>query len=317
MSQTKNKIAVVALGGNAVSPKGERDTIPNQFRHTRESLVAVRHLIKSGYNLVITHGNGPQVGNALLRTELTAEQTPILPLGICVADIQGGMGYMIQQSLQNLLRQENIHREVVTVITQVVVNRDDPEVKNPTKFIGQYYDESKVKQLMERFGWKIHQTSSGEWRRVVPSPIPKSIVESTAIKDLLNGGKIVIAAGGGGIPVYLLENENLEGLDAVVDKDLASAVLGCEIGAQELFILTDVEGVALNYGKPNESCIRKLNVNEAKRLYKEGHFPPGSMGPKITAAINFLESGGECVIITSIEAIKKTLAGKGGTTITK
>lgn len=311
------KIAVVALGGHAVSPRGEVDTIPNQFRHTRESLIAVLHLINHGYELVITHGNGPQVGNALLRTELTADKAPVLPLGICVADVEGGMGYMIQQSIQNLLKTYGIKKEVVTVITQVIVDRNDPEVADPTKYIGQLYDAVSAKRLSNRLGWEIRQTSSGNWQRVVPSPQPISIVESDSIRDLVSTGKIVIAAGGGGIPVYKTETGNLEGFDAVVDKDLASAILAHEIGASEFIILTDVDGVALNYGQHDEKWLLRMTVNEARQFFKENHFPLGSMGPKISAAIGFLERGGDTVYITSIDKIRETLKGKAGTVIRK
>jgi len=311
------KTAVVALGGHAISPRGEVDTIPNQFRHTRESLIAVLHLIHEGYELVITHGNAPQVGNALLRTELTADRAPVLPLGICVADIEGGMGYMIQQSIQNLLKKSGIIKDVVTVITQVIVDRNDPEVTHPTKFIGQLYDKELARRLAKRFEWEIRQTSQGDWQRVIPSPQPRSIVESESIKELVQAGKIVIAAGGGGIPVYYKKTGDLEGFDAVVDKDLASAILAHEIGASEFIILTDVDGVALNYGQQDEKWLTKMTVNEARYYYKQHHFPSGSMGPKIKAAISFLEKGGNVVLITSINNIRKTLKGKAGTIIQK
>lgn len=315
MKQHSRKKAVVALGGHALSPKGEVDTIPNQFRHTRESLVAILHLIEHGYDLAITHGNAPQVGNALLRTELTADKAPLLPLGICVADVEGGMGYMIQQSIQNLLKRSGIEKDVVTIITQVVVDRNDPELANPTKYVGQGYDAETARRLAGKFGWQIRQTASGKWRRVVPSPTPLSIVESDAIQELVNAGKIVISAGGGGIPVYVTETGDLEGFDAVVDKDLASAILAHEIGARELIILTDVDGVALNYGQPDERWLSEMTVDEAREFLKENHFPPGSMGPKITAAIGFLENNGDRVLITSINRIAGALAGEAGTVI--
>ncbi|MEE9166879.1 MAG: carbamate kinase [Candidatus Neomarinimicrobiota bacterium] len=315
MNLSSPKTAVVALGGNAISPMGETDSLPNQFRHTRESLVAVIHLIKSGYELAITHGNAPQVGNALLRTELTADTAPLLPLYICVADIQGGMGYMIEQCLQNVLKRSGIRKDVVTMITQVLIDENDPEVVNPTKYVGQRYDEDAARRLADRFGWQIRRTSAGDWRRVVPSPLPISIIESGSIKELTRAGKIVVAAGGGGIPVHPNEDGSLEGFDAVVDKDLASAILAHEIGATEFFILTDVDGVALNFGQRNEEWLSELTVNESRRFLEEGHFPPGSMGPKITAAINFLEKGGNSVLITSIRKIREALKGESGTVI--
>ncbi|MFQ6674981.1 MAG: carbamate kinase [Fidelibacterota bacterium] len=307
--------AVVALGGNAISPRGEEDTIRNQFRHTRRSLRSIVHLIERGYELVITHGNGPQVGNALLRTELTAHKAPLLPLEICVADVDGGMGYMIQQIIHNLLKETGIHKEVVTLITQAVVDRDDPELQNPTKFIGQRYDGATARRLAGEFGWKIRRTATSEWRRVVPSPTPISIVESESIRELVNAGNIVIAAGGGGIPVYVRSGGELEGLDAVIDKDLASAVLAHEIGATELIILTDVEGVAVDFGTENERWLKELSPERARELMNGGHFPPGSMGPKIAAALDFLEKGGKSVLICSVDHVGEALGGRAGTVI--
>lgn len=308
-------LAVVALGGNALSPRGEPDTIATQFRRTRQSLSAILHLIRLGYRLVITHGNGPQVGNALLRTELTADQAPILPLGVCVADTQGGMGYMIQQSLQNLLKRERIDRTVVTLITQVLVREDDPEIAAPTKFIGQRYAAEQARKLSDRFGWSIREETPGEWRRVVPSPTPISLLERDAIRELVRSGKIVIAAGGGGIPVWVMANGNLEGFDAVVDKDLASSVLGNEIDADELFMLTDVEGVAVYWGTSRQAFLSRLTAAEAEQLAREGQFPAGSMRPKMEAATRFLRRGGKRVFICSLDGIPGALEGQSGTMI--
>ena len=316
MTSNRNRTAVLALGGNALSPKGEVDTIANQFSHTRESLSAIRHLISEGYNLVITHGNGPQVGNALLRTELTADKAPILPLGICVADVEGGMGYMIQQSVQNLLKRENVHKDVVTIITQVLVDKNDPEIKNPSKEIGQRYDGKIASALADRFSWTVRETSSGDWRRVVPSPKPISIVEADAIRELVDAEKIVIAAGGGGIPVYTMDSGDLEGFDAVVDKDLASAIVAHEIGACDFFILTDVRTVFLNFGQKNETPIHRMTVTEAQTYLKEGQFTPGTMEPKISAAMDFINKGGERVLISAIDSLAEALLGETGTVIT-
>jgi len=302
---SKHRTAVVALGGNAISPKGEIDTIANQFRNTRKSCVAIMNFIKQGYHLAITHGNGPQVGNALLRVELTITKTPLLPLGICDADTEGGMGYMIEQSLQNALITEKIERDVVTIITQVIVDADDPSIHNPTKYIGGWYGEDEIKKLAEQFNWQIRELPGKGWRRVVPSPFPKKIINRRAIKHLVDAGTIVIAAGGGGIPVYIMENGHYEGFDAVIDKDLASSVLAKDIHAQELFILTDVDQLAINYGKSDQEFIDIIRINELKSLYDQGHFPAGSMGPKVRAAINFIEHGGESVSITSLEIAQK------------
>ncbi len=311
------KTAVLALGGNAISPNGEKDTIANQFRNTRKSQQAVVNLIRQGYNLAITHGNGPQVGNALLRVELAADRAPILPLGICVADTEGGMGYMIEQSLQNAIWDEQIDSQVVTLVTQVVVDVDDPSIPDPTKFVGETYSEKEIRRLAKRFNWRVKEDPGKGWRRVVPSPVPQKIVNRRAIQELVESGKIVIAAGGGGIPVYITEGGHYEGVDAVIDKDRASAVLARDIDATELFILTDVSKVAINYGQPNEQSIDKINIQELRHLYDQGHFLPGSMGPKIQAALDFINAGGEAVIITSLENAKEGLTNDYGTYITK
>ena len=317
MTQDGNRTAVLALGGNAISPQKEVDTITNQFRHTRESMSAIMHLISEGYDLVITHGNGPQVGNALLRTELTADTAPILPLGICVADVAGGMGYMIQQSLQNLLKSENIHRDVVTMITQVLVDKNDPEIENPSKEIGQHYDEKTAASLADRYGWTVRETSSGDWRRVVPSPKPISIVEANVIRELVNAGIIVIAGGGGGIPAYILDNGSLEGLDGVIDKDMTAALLGRIIKAQELFIITDVDNICLNFKTDSQEIIQDTTAGDIEAWLKAGHFWRGSMEPKIRSALYFLKHHGEEVVITSIDNIEKAIQKQAGTRILK
>jgi carbamate kinase len=309
----RKKTAVVALGGNAITKKGEEDTVARQFANTRESLEGIVHLIKDGYNLAITHGNGPQVGNAILRVELARGKAPILPLGVCVADTEGGMGYMIEQSLENRLKKERIKRDVVTIVSQVIVDKDDASIKKPTKFIGQFYSKEEAKKLAKENGWVVKEDRGKMWRRVVPSPTPLEIVEKKTIKALVENGIIVIAAGGGGIPVYVEDDGKLEGVDAVIDKDRASAVLARDIGAELLLILTEVEKVALNYGTLLQQNLDTLTVEEARKYLAEAHFPPGSMGPKIEAAIQFLESGGKEVIITSIpkayDSVKKRNAG--------
>jgi carbamate kinase len=311
----KQRTAVVALGGNAISKPGAPDTITNQFSHTREALRGVIELVRRDYRIVITHGNGPQAGNALLRVELARGKAPILPLGIVVADTEGGMGYMIEQCLQNVLLRAGFKRDVVSIVTQVVVDKDDPNLKNPTKFIGQFYTEKEAKRLAEESGSQAKADGNRGWRRVVGSPIPLEIINRAAIKQLIASGTIVIAAGGGGVPVYRENDGWYEGVDAVVDKDRASAVLARDVGAEEFYILTDTDKVALNFGKPNQRNLDKLTVAEAKAFAAEGHFPPGSMGPKIEAAITFLESGGERVVICALEDLPLALDGKAGTLI--
>ncbi|UCD93407.1 MAG: carbamate kinase [Candidatus Zixiibacteriota bacterium] len=315
MTPFSGKTAVIALGGNAITQPDVEDTIANQFANTRRSLDGVMELIKSGYKLVISHGNGPQVGNAILRIELARGKAPILPLGICVADTEGGMGYMIEQSLQNRIKKEGIDRSVVTIITQVIVDRDDPQISNPTKFIGQFYSEEEVKRFARERGWVVKKDANRGWRRVVPSPTPISVVEAETIKSLVAGGTIVIAAGGGGIPVYIDDNGNLEGLDAVIDKDLASAVLGKEISSEILMILTSIDKVALNFGRKDQVWLDRMTVSEAEEHLKAGQFPPGSMGPKITAAVQFVKGGGKEVIVTSFNNAGRALDGSAGTRI--
>ncbi|HXF48087.1 MAG TPA: carbamate kinase [Verrucomicrobiae bacterium] len=309
------KRAVVALGGNAISKAGEPDTIANQFANTRASLGGLVELLREGYDIALTHGNGPQVGNAILRVELAADKAPILPLGICVADTEGGMGYMIAQSLKNRLLKEKIDRPVVTVVTQVLVDKDDPSISDPTKFIGQFYSKEEAEELMKKRGWKMKKDANRGWRRVVPSPIPLDIIEKESIKKLLDQKVVVIAAGGGGIPVCRMPDGSLEGVDAVIDKDLASAVLAREVGAELLLILTGVDKVAINFGRLDQQFLDKITLKEAQKYLEAGEFPPGSMGPKIKAAINFLESGGKEVIITSIDRAYPAVLGKAGTHI--
>ena len=310
-----SKTAVVALGGNAITRKGVTDNIANQFEHTRQSLAGIVPLVKDDYRLVLTHGNGPQVGNALLRIELSRGKAPVLPLGICVADTEGGMGYMIEQSLQNRLRKEGINRNVVTIVSQVLVDEDDPSIKYPTKFIGQFYDYDEARKFAKERGWTVKKDSDRGWRRVVASPIPLKTVNAEAIKALVDMGTIVIASGGGGIPVYMDQDGNYEGVDAVIDKDRASAVLAGEIGADLLLILTSIDKVALNFAQLGQEFLDRVTVDEMKSYADEGHFPPGSMGPKIEAALGFLESGGKEVIITSIEKAYEAVTGDAGTRI--
>ncbi len=315
ISMEEEKIAVVALGGNAITREHEEGNITQQFANTRRSLKGVLELIKQNYKIAITHGNGPQVGNALIRVEETRHLVPPLPLGIIVADLQGGMGYMIQQSLQNGLKKAGLQREVVTIITQVIVDKDDPSIKNPTKFVGPFIKKEDVEMVVKRRGWIVKEDPGRGYRRVVPSPMPLEIVEKETITRLVREGVVVICNGGGGIPVYVEEDGTYEGVDGVIDKDLSAAVLGRDIGAQELFILTAVEKVYLNFRKPDEKALDSLTVNEATHYLEEGHFPAGSMGPKIQAAINFIKFGGKRVVISSIEKMVDAVYGKTGTII--
>lgn len=317
MTTKLNKKAVIALGGNAISMPDETDTITNQFKHTREALRGILGMIKDDYQLVISHGNGPQVGNALLRVEAAADKAPILPLGVCVADTEGGMGYMVEQSLQNIIQFEGKRREVATLVTQMLVDPNDPALSDPTKYIGQFYTEERAKELSTERGWTMKADGNRGWRRVVASPMPIGAIPTEIIKRLLEDNVIVIAAGGGGVPVFEDEYGLLEGVDAVIDKDLASAVLALEIGADTLLILTSVEKVSINFGKENQQDLGDVTAQEIKKYLAEGHFPKGSMGPKIRAALKFLDGGGKQVVITSFESASDALAGETGTRITR
>jgi carbamate kinase len=313
------KTAVLALGGNAIIKAGEKGTITEQFRNTRESLGGIVELIKRGYHLAITHGNGPQVGN-LLRQQEAGEREGIapLPLGVLNAATEGTMGYMIEQSLQNRLLINGIDKNVITITAQVVVDKNDPSMINPTKFVGStYYTSEQADKLQAELGWTLKEDSGKGYRRVVPSPKPIDIIPAMVVKKMVDEGTIVITVGGGGIPIYIEKNGTYEGVDAVIDKDFASALLAKMIDADLLVILTGVDKVTINYNKPNMQELDTLSVADAKKYLAEGQFPSGSMGPKIFAAIDFLEKGGQEVLITSIERIVDAFEGKTGTRIVK
>lgn len=312
------KKAVLALGGNAIIKAGQQGTIAEQFKNTRDSLDGIVDLIKQGYHLAISHGNGPQVGNMLIQHNAgMAKSVSPLPLGVLVAATQGTMGYMIEQSLQNKLIKEMITNKVITINTQVVVSKDDPSMQNPTKPVGPFYTQAEARDLESEFGWRFVEDAGRGFRQVVPSPKPLEIIPASTIKQLVDDNQIVIACGGGGIPVVKQEDGTLEGVDAVIDKDFASALLAEKIGAEFLVILTGVDKVAINYGQPNQRELDELTVEQAEYYYAAGEFPKGSMGPKMLAAICFLKGGGSKVIITSIERVADAFAGKTGTVITR
>lgn len=305
---------VVALGGNALSPVGEEGTITEQFRHTRESLSAVVDLAREGWRIAIVHGNGPQVGNALAQQEMARHLAPPLPLGVLVAATQGWIGYMIQQSLQNALALGGVERSVVSIVTQVVVECDDPASLEPTKPIGRVMDEAAARALAEELGWAI-SPSRGGWRRVVPSPVPLEIVEREMIRSLVAAGHLVIAAGGGGTPVYRHPDLGFEGIDAVVDKDRAAAVLALDIGAEVLLILTDVDHVYTGFGTPGERPLRRLTAEQGEALLRGDELGQGSMAPKVEAAVRFVRAGGRRAVIARLDQCELAVAGRAGTEI--
>lgn len=304
------KIAVVAFGGNALLRDNELGTIKQQEKHTYDTCIHLLKLLEDDFSIVITHGNGPQVGNIMLRNDAgyNAFKIPKMPLDICVADSQGGIGYMIERQMKNIMTENKIRKNVVTFVTQVVVDIDDPAFKEPTKPIGAFYLKEEAELLSKSNPNLVFKEDPGKrgWRRVVPSPRPKEIINKKAIKDLTKKGNIVIAVGGGGVPVYKDKNKKLQGIEAVIDKDLASALLAREIGADAFFILTDVPKVYLNFKKPDQKELNVISVSEAKDYYGEGHFATGSMGPKILAAIDFVQhSGGETIITESTQLSNK------------
>lgn len=307
---------VVALGGNAVAPPNERPTIANQFRHTRASLAPIVDLARAGWRIALVHGNGPQVGDALARNELAADQVEPLPLGVLVAATGGWMGYMIQQSLQNALARAAVARQVVTFITQTLCDAHDPQLRAPSKPIGHALDSTRVARLRSR-GVPVVEEEPGRWRRLAPSPRPIAVVEAKMVQDLVAASHIVVAAGGGGPPVYQDPALGLEGIDAVVDKDRVAAVLGRAIGADVLLILTNVDAVYERYGTPGAQPIRRLPLARADGLLAGDSLGTGSMRPKVEAAADFVRAGGERAIIAQLEQGLAALAGEAGTTITR
>jgi carbamate kinase len=311
---SNRKTIVVALGGNAIIEEGTEGTVEQQFANTRKSMDAIVGMIRDGHKVVLSHGNGPQAGVHLIRNESASGQVAPSTLNLIVADTQGSMGYMIAQCLSNALLLAGVKRDVVTIVTQVEVDPKDPSMVNPTKYVGPFYKAEQVEALRGR-GWVIKEDPGRGFRRVVASPKPLDVVEKQTIKDLIDDGKVVIAVGGGGVPVKREADGTLSGVDAVIDKDRASALLASLIDADELLILTGVDRVAINYKKPDEKWFDKMTVAECEKYQAEGQFPKGSMGPKIEAACDFLKRGGAKVIITSMENATAAAEGKAGTVI--
>jgi len=316
-SQPERRRFVIALGGNAILPVGKRGTFAEQVEITRQSMDQVAQLAAAGHEIVMSHGNGPVVGNIVLRGD-AGEQVhgiPAMPMFVCGAESQGGLGYLIQQALQNALLQVGIDRPVAAVVTQVTVDPDDPAFAGPTKPIGPFYTEEQAQVLARENGWQVVQDSGRGWRRVVPSPRPCEVVEWRAIQALLRAGAIVIAAGGGGVPVVRTPGGELTGVDAVIDKDRASELLGRLVEADTLAIITQIEKVYLRFGQPDAEPLDVLTASRAHQLLASGEFPPGSMGPKIEAALGFLAGGGREVVITDPESLLAAVAGQAGTRV--
>lgn len=301
-----NKLAVVALGGNALLRNNQAGTIEEQEQNTTDTLENLVFLIREGYDLVISHGNGPQVGNILMRNDAgeIMYQIPQMPLDVCVADSQGGIGYMIERMLRNVLKKHGIKKEVVTLITQVVVDEKDEAFKNPVKRVGKIYSKDEAAKISAEKGWIFKEEIKvpGGWRRVVPSPAPIGIINEKVVETLAKQGTIVIAAGGGGVPVYIDEVGDIRPSESVIDKDLASSLLAARIGADEFYILTDVPYIYINYNKPNQEIKEFLNYKDTLKYLEEGQFAEGSMAPKIRACLQFIAQGGRKSVIT--EAFK-------------
>ena len=313
-----DKYILIALGGNAFQTKGEKGTPENYWKNAYRAAKAIVKIIKEGYKVVITHGNGPQVGVISEWMEAGKHKAPPMTLDIAGAMTQGWLGYLIMQSLRNELAKEGLLgkeiKGVVAVVNQVLVDKNDPAFQNPTKYIGPWYDEETAKKLAAEKGWVVKPDPRGGWRRVVPSPDPKDNIEKEAVKALVDAGFIVVASGGGGIPV-IYEDDELKGVEAVIDKDLAGERLASALGVGTFMILTDVDKVYLNYGTPQAKPIDVMTVSEAEKYYKEGHFKPGSMGPKVLAAIRFIRHGGKQAIIAHLYQGYEAILGKAGTRI--
>jgi carbamate kinase len=315
---TDKKVAVVAIGGNSLIKDKQHVSVEDQYQAAKETTYHLAHMIEQGWDIAIGHGNGPQVGFILRRSEIAKKTADMheVPLDACGADTQGAIGYALQQNLQNEFRARGIHKSVATVITQVAVDRNDPAFENPSKPIGSFMEEDEAHKRSEEDGWVVVEDSGRGWRRVVPSPLPQKILELEAIRTLIREGVIVITVGGGGIPVVVQEDGSYKGTAAVIDKDFASSLLAQLINADMLLISTVVEKVALNFGKPNQEWIERMTLSDAKQYLDEGvHFAKGSMAPKIEAIVKFLEAGGKQAIVTNPENIDRALQGETGTWI--
>jgi len=311
----KRRIALIAFGGNALLPENQRGLQEEQLKNAQKAAKLMVHIVKKGYELIIVHGNGPQVGNLLIQMEEAINKIPPFSLDTCDAMTEGSMGFMLEKTIVNELRRNSLDKEVVTIITQVVVDRNDPAFENPTKPVGPFYSKYRSQMLSREKKWRMVEDAGRGYRKVVPSPKPIDVVPKWVIRDLVQAGRIVIAAGGGGIPVIINARGFFEGVEAVIDKDFAASLLAREVKVDLFIILTNVEKVYLNYGTEEEKGIEVMTVDQAKEYMAEGQFPPGSMGPKIQAAIDYIENGGKEVLITSASHLKAALINRSGTKI--
>jgi carbamate kinase len=316
----RTSLIVVALGGNAISRPDQEGNVAEQFENSRRTAAALVDLVEEGHQLLITHGNGPQIGNFLMRNEFSAGKIYPLPMEVAVAHVQGGMGFMIAQAMMNELSSRGLPRIVTAMVTTVLVDRNDPSFENPTKPIGRVLTREEAEAQARQEGWQIKEVSAGKFRRVVASPAPRQIMEIETVKLIVDSGGLLIACGGGGVPVIRDENGELRGTRAVIDKDLAGAFLAAQLDADAMMILTNVERVFINYGKPDQKALDRMTLADARRYLAEGQFPAGSMGPKVQGAVNFLESSrkpGARVIIGPLEHARDAVAGRMGTCIHK
>lgn len=310
-----NKVAVVAVGGNALIVDEKHRTVPDQYLAAAECMRHIAEMIQTGWKVVVTHGNGPQVGFILRRSEIARHELHEVPLDSCGADTQGAIGYMFQRALHNEFKQRGLNRQAVTVVTQVLVDKNAPEFQKPSKPIGSFMSEADAQVKMAKEGWTMAEDAGRGWRRVVASPLPQRIIERDAIQALIEQDFVVIAVGGGGIPVIENEHGDLLGMEAVIDKDYGGALMANSLPAEIFIIATAVEKVAINFNKPNQQWLDRLTVAEAQQYLAESHFAQGSMEPKIKAALQFIERGGQAAIITNPENLSRALAGETGTRI--
>jgi carbamate kinase len=311
----KRKVALIAFGGNAILPKTQRGLQSEQIKNAQKAAQLMVYVVKKGYDLIVVHGNGPQVGNLLIQMEESITKVPPFSLEVCDAMTEGSMGFMLEKAIVNELRKNSVDKDVATVITQVVVDREDPAFENPTKPVGPFYTKYRAQMLRREKKWAMIEDSGRGYRKVVPSPAPIDVIPKRIIRELVHSGKIVIALGGGGVPVIINGRGLFEGVEAVIDKDYAASLVAREVKADLFIILTNVDRVYLNYGKPDEEPIGAMTVKQAKEQLSKGQFPPGSMGPKIKAAIEYIQGGGKEVLITSANHLKASMINRSGTKI--